>query len=196
MPRGDRLLEQRESFANHRLRAVRPSVEIFRLDRFRRESGIIVVARQCVVHRAGDRAEFPRIVDELVRWLAIRFRRREVLLAAFERIAPRIRRTDDELLHHRRDGRAISILETRFAEQLRRVLEAGARREEASDFDIGMNAGSERAEQLDDRAITDDDRRVALLGRTDPRRPRIESDRRDWLGDPAHAVAVRVCAMR
>ena len=131
------------------LHAERPPIEILGRRRLGSEIGIVVIARQRVVHRARDRAEALGVVDERVGHLAAD-RRGEVRPRRVQRVAPRVGRAGEELPAAFRDVvHAVGVLEAQSSPSSAGVLRKRARvREKARDLDVGMHAGLQTSKSL------------------------------------------------
>ena len=148
-----------------------PPIEVLRRHRFGSEVGIVVVAGQRFVHHAGDDPELLGVLDERVGRLSVGGRR-EVRSTSLERVAPCVDRVGHERLHHTAGRCRGAVLEPELGVERGRVGEAGARRQEARDLDVGILAGRESPKEFENRPIADDDRRIALLRAADTGRDR------------------------
>ena len=110
-------------------------------------------------------------------------------------VDPAVGGAGHELLDHAGDGVALGAAQVEHAEQGRGAAKAGARGQEPADLDVGVGARLEAAVQLQDRALAEDDRRVALLGADDPGRQLAEvREVRERLELPADLLGRRAAA--
>ena len=116
------------------------------------------------MHHARDDAESLGVVDERVGASRLS-RSREVRPAALERVAPRVDGAGYERLHHPRVVDAIGAfeLEAELAEQRGVLAKPACVVRKRVTSTSGFRPGVERSEKFENRAIADDDRRVALL---------------------------------
>ena len=105
------------------------------------------------VHRADDLAQAPHALEERVR----------VVAELFQRQLPAVARAGDEVLEHAQRRVEVAALDLVPAGQAGDVGEA-ALGQEARDLEVRVDARLDAAEDLEDQLVTEDDRRVGLLG--------------------------------
>jgi hypothetical protein len=122
------------------------------------------------VQLPGHTAQLPGVVHE-ARGALVILTQLDVLPRARHRVAPAVGRASHVSLEHgRHAGQAVRGLQSYRSENGRGSREVRPRSQESTDLDIRVLPPLQPSEDLQDGVVAVDDRRVALFGRSHPRR--------------------------